>query len=149
MVCEESFNLRNKGDVYDVDLRNGFGGAVRSKILVHTVLVVDDEPSVLDVMAIMLGELGCEVLTAGNAREALATLAADRNAGHRIHMLLTDINMPGMNGYELAEKAKAAHADLEVVAMSGGTTGDGSLPMIRKPLRLHDLQSAMRRVWPH
>ena len=65
-------------------------------------LVVDDDPAVLELLAEMLEELGCEVLTQQNAAEALTVLRKDR----RIEILLTDINMPGIAGFELAEQAK-------------------------------------------
>lgn len=111
--------------------------------MVPTVLVVDDEPLVLDVTAVMLGELGCDVVTATNAREALAKLASDRS----IEILLTDINMPGMNGFELARKARESRTDIAVVAMSGGSTDShGGLPLIRKPLRLRDLSQLMDSI---
>ena len=50
----------------------------------------------------MLQELGCEVITQQDAAEALIVLGEDQ----RIEILLTDINMPGIAGYELAEQAK-------------------------------------------
>ena len=70
------------------------------------VLVVDDEPLVLDVTAAMLEDLGCEVITAASGNDALHKLSMNG----RIEILITDINMPGMHGYELAEKAKRMRA---------------------------------------
>ena len=67
----------------------------------RVVLVVDDEPMVLDVTASMLEDLGCEVVTAHGGNDALSKLSAD----DRIEVLITDINMPDMDGYELAVKA--------------------------------------------
>ena len=52
----------------------------------------------------------------------------------RIEILITDINMPGMDGYELAEKAKRVREGLKVIALSGLRAGSlGGLPLIRKP----------------
>ena len=48
----------------------------------------------------MLEDLGCEVITAASGNDALEKLSGDR----RIEILITDINMPGMDGYQLAEK---------------------------------------------
>jgi CheY-like chemotaxis protein len=56
------------------------------------VLVVDDDPLMLDVTAAMLEDLGCDVVTADAGPTALEKLAADE----RIEVLITDINMPGM-----------------------------------------------------
>ena len=69
--------------------------------LARVVLVVDDEPLVREITEIMLIDLGCEVVTAGDAKEALEKLATDI----RIEILITDINMPGMDGCELAAAA--------------------------------------------
>ena len=81
----------------------------------RVVLVVDDEPLILDVTACMLEDLGCEVITAASGNEALEKLFADQ----RIDILITDINMPSMNGYELAQKAKRMRERLKVILLSG------------------------------
>jgi two-component system, cell cycle response regulator CpdR len=65
-------------------------------------LVVDDDPAVLELLAEMLAELGCEVITQQDSAAALAALGRDQ----RIELLLTDINMPGIAGHELAKQAK-------------------------------------------
>ena len=75
----------------------------------RVVLVVDDEPLILAMTAPMLEDLGREVVTAGNAPEALATLSADP----RVEILITDINMPGMDGYKLAKKPRGSEKDWE------------------------------------
>ena len=66
----------------------------------RVVLVVDDEPLVREVTASMLEDLGCEVVNAASGNDALEKLSGDR----RIEILITDINMPGMGGYELGRK---------------------------------------------
>ena len=70
--------------------------------MARLVLVVDDDPMVLEVTASMLEEFGCEVTTAASGTDALQQLSANQ----RIEILITDINMPGMSGCELAERAK-------------------------------------------
>jgi CheY-like chemotaxis protein len=62
------------------------------------VLVVDDDLFVLEVVAFMLEELGCEPLRARSGTEALGTIANDQT----IDVLITDINMPGLDGSTLA-----------------------------------------------
>lgn len=106
--------------------------------LPRRVLVVDDEPLVLDVTASMLEDLGCDVVIAANAREALEKLSTDQ----RIEILITDINMPGMDGYELAERATRIRERLKVIVVSGREQHSSGFPLVRKPFRAQDLETS-------
>jgi two-component system cell cycle response regulator CpdR len=75
------------------------------------VLVVDDEALIVMLVAGWLQDLGCEVETALNGTDALATL----NGKPHVEMLITDVNMPGMSGHELAERAMHMRPGLKVV----------------------------------
>ena len=108
----------------------------------HTVLVVDDDPAVLDVIVDMLEDLGCEVVSAQGGPEALDRLRQNQD----ISVLITDINMPGMDGHELAELAKRVRPELKVLQLSGREPRRGGLPMIRKPFSLEELADIMRRT---
>ena len=55
-------------------------------------------------------------------------------------MLITDINMPGMGGYELADRAKLVRNDLQVILLSGHEISGRGLPLIRKPFLEADLK---------
>jgi len=110
--------------------------------LARKVLVVDDEPLVLDIIAQMLEELGCEVVMTTNPRVALDLLAGDE----RLEILITDINMPEMSGYELAEKARRARKNLGVIVLSGRETEPHGFPMIRKPFLQEDLARTMEHT---
>jgi two-component system, cell cycle response regulator CpdR len=110
--------------------------------LSRIVLVVDDEPVVLDITTSMLEDLGCEVITATNAFEAIAKLSADP----RIEVLITDIHMPGMDGYELAEKAQRLKRGIQVIVVSGKDGGRPDMPLVRKPFSQHDLARVMQRT---
>lgn len=112
-----------------------------------TVLVVDDEPTLLALVRTMLWRAGYDVLEATAGGEALR-LAAER--AKPIHVLLTDILMPDMNGCELAEALQAVRPDTKVLYMSGYTdkaivegTGRllGEAPLIRKPFTAYTLIS--------
>ena len=95
----------------------------------RTVLVVDDDPDVLEVVAAMLEDLGCDVVTAESGRTALDLLEQNQ----RIAILITDINMPGMDGHELAERARRISPDLKVLQLSGRERRSHGFPMIQKP----------------
>jgi two-component system, cell cycle response regulator CpdR len=111
-------------------------------IMSRTVLVVDDEPAVLEVVAGMLEDLGCNVVTAESGLEALDQLRVNQ----RIEILITDINMPGMDGHELAERAKKIRPELKVLQLSGRERRRDGFPMIRKPFSADDLVNTMKQT---
>jgi CheY-like chemotaxis protein len=99
------------------------------------VLVVDDEFLIVSFVASMLEELGCEVEIASRGTEALAKLANDP----RINVLITDVNMPDVSGYEGAVRAQQIRPGLKVILLSGAETEARRLPLIRKPFAQTDL----------
>ena len=82
------------------------------------------------------------MLSARNGVDALATLAKD----WRIELLITDINMPGFTGYELAEKAKRVRRRLKVILLSGRESDSHGFPLIRKPFSKDDLARVMEQT---
>jgi CheY-like chemotaxis protein len=92
-----------------------------------TVLVVEDEPTVRALAISILEDLGCETLSAANAREALALIEQDQP----IDVLFTDINLPdgpdAIDGLELASRAVARLPGLHVIYTTGGGQTDGML----------------------
>jgi PAS domain S-box-containing protein len=86
----------------------------------ETVLVAEDEASVRRLLTRMLSSAGYQVLEGGNGREALD--AADGHAGP-VHVLVTDLSMPGMGGLELAEQLSASRPGLRVLVLSGDLGG--------------------------
>jgi CheY-like chemotaxis protein len=103
------------------------------------VLVVDDEPLVLELTLEALQELGCEIIPANSAAEAVRKLKQTPS----IDLLITDINMPGMSGYELAATAKQLYPDLKVILLSGRETASRGLLMIHKPFTQRDIARAI------
>lgn len=110
--------------------------------MAHLVLVVDDDPNVLEVITEMLHDLGCEVISATGGNDALEKLSDNT----RISILITDINMPGMDGHELAERARRIRPELKVLQLSGREPRRGGLPMIRKPFSEEDLALVMQQT---
>jgi CheY-like chemotaxis protein len=82
----------------------------------ETILVVEDEPAMLEVTRRILDSNGYEVLAAGGGAEALRI--AEEHDG-RIDLLLTDVVMPQMLGREVAERVAALRPGIAVLFMSG------------------------------
>jgi GntR family transcriptional repressor for pyruvate dehydrogenase complex len=108
----------------------------------HTVLVVDDDPLVLDVVARILAAPGCTVLTARDGYEAARTLA-DRN----VDLMITDLNMPGFDGVELGIQAKLMHPRLHIIYITGFSDIAQRAQhgrVLQKPVRLADLLETVK-----
>ncbi|GMV79651.1 MAG: hypothetical protein AMXMBFR7_08350 [Planctomycetota bacterium] len=82
----------------------------------ETILLVDDEPSMLSMVFEMLGELGYRVLTAPHGLAALDTARAHKAT---IHLLITDVLMPKLGGKELARLLREERPELKVLFSSG------------------------------
>ncbi len=83
-----------------------------------TILLVEDEPLVLRLGRAVLERGGYTVLAAGTPAEALAIAASYEGD---IHLLVTDVVMPGMSGRVLAEQLLRIHAGMKVLYLSGYT----------------------------
>ncbi|WP_426615760.1 response regulator [Bradyrhizobium sp. McL0616] len=110
--------------------------------MAHVVLVVDDDDGVLDVLVGMLEDMGCEVVTARSGSEALDSLRRNE----RISILITDINMPGMDGHELAERATRFRPTLKVLQLSGRERRRDGFPMLKKPFSEEELARVMEQT---
>ena len=109
------------------------------------VLVVDDQPEVLEMLAEIFRSLGFEVVSAGDGRAALDML----NRIDRIDWLFSDVVMPGMSGAELARQAKTTHPALKVVLVSGYAAPAGSLDgfdFLAKPFGVAEVARKMRAM---
>lgn len=109
----------------------------------RTVLLVDDNDYVRQMICVILELAHYQVLEAGNGAHALDL--SDRHLGP-IDLLLTDIQMPGMRGDELAEEMLERRPGIKVLCMSGDLgvlleryTSAGDVPFIAKPFRAEEL----------
>ena len=117
----------------------------------ETVLIVDDESSILKIAQRMLGALGYTVLSAAGPSEALE-VAGSHNGP--IHLLLTDVVMPEMSGRDLVPRIQAVQPGIRVLYMSGYSLHiisnlvvlESGLPLISKPFSLLDLAEKIREV---
>ncbi len=118
-----------------------------------TVLVVDDEPSVLRLTRTILERAGYVVLTATSGREALA-ICLERDGV--IDLLVTDVCMPEMDGVELAHCIQKHNAEIPVIMMTGFDPdlqsllklhpGFGSHTLVRKPFRADEFARRVGQV---
>jgi hypothetical protein len=117
-----------------------------------TILVVDDEASVLALVRTMLWRAGYTVLEASSGEQALAVASEHASP---IQLLLTDVLMPDMNGYELAEKLKAGRPQTKLLYMTGyrdmvlvDSTGRQvrGAALIRKPFTAHNLVAKIEEI---
>jgi two-component system cell cycle sensor histidine kinase/response regulator CckA len=92
-----------------------------------TILVVDDEPEILDIMARSLERVGFVVLRAATAEDA-RKLAGSRT----LELILSDVNMPGLRGPDLVTELKAAGVACPVMF----TSGDPSFEVVDKSLQV-------------
>ncbi|NTW48547.1 MAG: PAS domain S-box protein [Chlorobiales bacterium] len=117
----------------------------------ETVLLVEDEPGVLITSKMTLEKLGYHVLAAGTPEEALRL--ADEHAGE-IHLLITDVVMPKMNGRALANQLHAAYPDMKILFMSGYTADiiasrgmlEGDVNFLQKPFTMMDMGRKIREA---
>jgi CheY-like chemotaxis protein len=83
----------------------------------ETLFLVEDEPAVRELNELVLSESGYKVLSAPDAQEALR----QRPDAGGLDLLITDIVMPGLGGYELAQRLRSRRPDLKVLFTSGYT----------------------------
>ena len=117
----------------------------------ETILLVEDEPAILNMGKRILERLGYRVLAAGTPNEALRLLREHDGA---IALIITDVVMPEMNGRELADRAASIMPDIKCLFMSGYTADaiahhgvlDPGVEFIPKPFTLKDLATKVRKV---
>ena len=115
----------------------------------HRVLVVDDEENITDVIAMALRFQGFAVETAGTGAEALAAVSA-----FRPHLMVLDVMLPDMEGFDVAERLGAQRADVPIIFLTardatedkirGLTTGGDDY--VTKPFSLEELVARIRTI---
>ena len=114
----------------------------------HTILLVDDEFSFLEVLSLLLTQEGYETLTAADGEEALARLRE-----RRVDLVVTDYWMPGMNGLELCRQMQADEAwrSIPLLMMTAAYDFDiervsGLRGIVAKPMRFKALLQRVREI---
>jgi CheY-like chemotaxis protein len=117
----------------------------------ETVLLVEDESAILEITTTMLEHLGYTVLAASTTGEAIRL--ANEHPGE-IHLLITDVVMPEMNGRKVAERLMPLHPNLKLLFMSGYTSNviahqgvlNEGVCFIQKPFSMKDFATKVREV---
>jgi two-component system OmpR family response regulator len=115
----------------------------------HRVLVVDDEPNIVDVITMALRFQGFEVAEAGTGAEALSQVRA-----FRPHLVVLDVMLPDMEGFDVAERLGAQRTDVPIIFLTardstedkvrGLTTGGDDY--VTKPFSLEELVARIRTI---
>jgi PAS domain S-box-containing protein len=117
----------------------------------ETILLVEDEANLRYLARQYLEKQGYRVIEAADGAVAMQIAVAHEGV---IHLLLTDVIMPGMNGRELAQRISEIRPNVKVLYMSGYTenvighdgTLDAGVRLLQKPFNLRDLKSKVREV---
>jgi putative two-component system response regulator len=114
-----------------------------------TCLIVDDEPRLRQVLVHLMRGDGFHCLEAGNGLEALDVLGRER-----VTLVMTDMQMPRMDGIDLLRQTRARHPDVAVVMITGnadvetavGALGLGAMDYIIKPFQLEEVRARVRQA---
>ena len=115
----------------------------------HRILVVDDEPNIVDVVSMALRYQGFEVASAGSGQEALSQVSS-----FRPHLVVLDVMLPDMEGFEVAERMGAQRAGVPIVFLTArdatpdkvrGLTAGGD-DYVTKPFSLEELVARIRAI---
>jgi PAS domain S-box-containing protein len=126
-------------------------GAQRAEPGTETILVVEDEANLRALARQFLEKQGYKVIEAADGAVAMQIAVAHEGV---IHLLLTDVIMPGMNGRELAQRIAEIRPNVKILYMSGYTenvvghngTLDAGVRLLQKPFTLRDLKMIVREV---
>jgi CheY-like chemotaxis protein len=115
-----------------------------------TILLVEDNLLLADLTSALFDQLGCDTVTATNARDALTLL----ESGTKVDAVFCDVVMPGdMNGVALARALRRDYPELPVTLITGygelltGTRAPESVEVLSKPYRLDELAAALERAF--
>jgi PAS domain S-box-containing protein len=117
----------------------------------ETILLVEDEANLRYLARQYLEKQGYKVIEAADGAVAMQIAVAHEKV---IHLLLTDVIMPGMNGRELAQRISEIRPNVKILYMSGYTENvighngmlDAGIRLLQKPFNLRDLKSKVREV---
>jgi DNA-binding response OmpR family regulator len=115
------------------------------------VLLVDDDPLILDTIAEVLNFDGHDVAVASNGRAALDCFAAALDTASPFEVVVTDLGMPQVNGIQVANEIRAMSGTVRIVLLTGWgerARENSDFPttvnhLLAKPVRIHELRAAL------
>jgi CheY-like chemotaxis protein len=107
-------------------------------------LVVDDEPAVRKYIAAILRKEHLETVEAADGAEGMQIV---RTMGAELGLIVSDIQMPNLDGVSFAYAVKAAHPDIPILLISGREDSSPGFAFLRKPFLPNVLLAAVRRLW--
>ena len=121
----------------------------------ETILLVDDDPALVQLAEYLLSEQGYDILTASDGKEALGILENAERKKERVDLVITDVIMPYMDGYQLAAQVQNKHAHIKVQMVSGFADDrnqsmvDSALHknMLHKPYSSNTLLKRVREIF--
>ena len=108
---------------------NMYDAKIDNDGLQPSILIVDDDPYVLESVSLLLGKYGYKVTTCNNATDALAELLTNTN---KIQAVLTDIKMPQISGIELLGKIRSFNSEIPIILMTAYAEIDMAIDAIKK-----------------
>jgi len=120
----------------------------------HNILVIDDEPDIVEELSEYLTHKGFRVLSAGDGPAALELFAQEA-----VDLIITDLLMPGMSGIKMIDNMHRLQPDVPIIAMSGSARGGkedslvkaeqaGAAYALSKPLDLRELYAKILEFLP-
>ncbi len=115
----------------------------------HRILVVDDEPNIVDVVSMALRFQGFEIESAGTGADALAAVAA-----FKPHLIVLDVMLPDMEGFDVAQRLGAQRARVPIIFLTARDATDdkirgltlGGDDYVTKPFSLEELVARIRSI---
>lgn len=110
-----------------------------------TILVADDEDVIRELVSLVLKSAGHQVVTAANGVE---TVALYRSSPNRFDLVITDVKMPVMDGYQVIRLVRESRPDAKIICMSGHM--ERSVPpgveFLEKPFHAEGLRACVEKV---
>ncbi len=117
-------------------------------------LLVDDDAALRGLLFVLLKQMGFEATCAQNAYEAIDIIETE--GSDNFHVLITDIRMPGMDGFELARRIRSGGSSIPILFISGYTSSMGTIEeqldeqsaFLKKPFSFTVFSQALERLLP-